>query len=748
MTPSADSSAGLLHRWRPLPWAHLGVLLLFLGLSWFTCFGRGEGLLRGSYGGTLDRDAGTFVYYFWHLKEAVLGRADLYWSDHMFYPLGFNLILQDWSPVVGMMALPFQSLGPIGAFNLQLLFAFALTGFFTYLLVYTLCRHRAMALLAGLLFAFCEFRVFKAFVHGQPSQAHQEFIPLYLLFVILFLSRARWRHALGAGICFFLATFTSPYQMVFLLLATPFFFFFFLHRRVAGEGLKSGLKAGGRRLVGFCIIAGGAALLLATPVIHANWEAVLRGAPSLGAAKLPFTDVFAFVQPFIPERLFFLEETKCVFLGYSALALLLPAVFCWRRGTGAMPWLVLALFFFLVSLGSHLTVDEQRLFPLPFFPLLQEVPVIQGARTASRYASMVMLGVAVAVALTLAHLERAYLARCPRWLLLPLHLTLLLVAGWELIHHRFEATWPREQVPVPMPMTEVNQVLARQPGTFTVLPFPLIWETANLKIGPHYFARDNFVQHTLHGKRTISGMGDAVPPATIDYFRDLPLLSELFWIGEGIDMPDPGPPQRAEARYLVSFFDIRYVLVQRAMLGPEPHHERARRAVARLGKLLQVQEVYRDVETLLLKVIQPPDREGALTRRVDMSRRSARAHLGQGWRRVNPEGFWLASANLDPPGPGDILFRRRQQGALTLELWQRCTKTAGEQTVLLNGEAVARLEVGRQWQRQRVSLPARAVRAGMNRLRLATAPRERAEGAQLQVRSLSFKKPLAVGRGP
>ena len=200
--------------------------LFFLVLSWAVRFGSFSGWLDASYAGDLAEDSGQFIWHFLHMWRALTGQADLFFSDQVFYPVGLQMVRQDWALTAALLALPFQLVGPLFALNMQILLAFAMCGYFAYLLARHLSGDRLFALMAGVIFAFCEFRMDKSF--GHINQANQQFVPLYLLFLVRYfqVNSGRGLDAVGAAVCFYLATFCTYYQLVFVLLLTVFFLIF------------------------------------------------------------------------------------------------------------------------------------------------------------------------------------------------------------------------------------------------------------------------------------------------------------------------------------------------------------------------------------------------------------------------------------------------------------------------------------------------------------------------------------------
>ena len=594
---------------RALTGHHAMVALLFLALGWAAGFGTGRDLTTHSYGGTINADAGSYMWFLWHLQQAVSGQADFWRSELLFFPKGMHLIRQDWCPVVGAMALPFQLLGPVAAFNLQFLLAYVLCGVSTYWLALCLGASRAFSVLAALFFTFSEFRLLKAHHHGQPGHAHQEFVVLYLLCLVLFLRSGRWWQAALAGGMFFLAAFTNPYQMVFLVIFT----LLLLGSHLGNHWRAGGLKVAARRGLLFSLLSGGVALALVGPILALNWDAFDRGASSLGASGLRHpADLLSYVSSTLwsqarPQDL--LDESLTAFPGYLLLALIPLSLYALRWRSGGAVWLAGALLFFLFSLGEAVTVGGEALFSLPLFSLLQELPIIRGVRLAARFSSMVPLCLGLAAALALTQLERRYLTRVSPWRINLLKGALVLVATTELLSGRARMLLLDRQVREPVAITGAHRIMARDLRPGTLVSYPMVWESRSVILGNSVFPPNRtLAMQMFHKKRLLTGLGDAIPPDDLQYFRNLPLISQLIQIEMGLSPLAPPQQERPAALATVRRLGIRYFLMHK---GPDygrqvppgfPLRYWTARAIQYVKKTIDVEQVFEDQEMILLRV--------------------------------------------------------------------------------------------------------------------------------------------------
>ena len=106
--------------------------------------------------------------------------TDGWWNPPIFYPMRGALTLSEHLAGIGVFTSPLLLLGgsPALAYNAALLSSYALSGFFTYLLVHRLTGSSAAAFCAGLAYAFAPFRA------GQLSHLQvltSQWLPLQLL---------------------------------------------------------------------------------------------------------------------------------------------------------------------------------------------------------------------------------------------------------------------------------------------------------------------------------------------------------------------------------------------------------------------------------------------------------------------------------------------------------------------------------------------------------------------------------------
>src|SRR3990172_9677463 len=104
------------------------------------------------------------IWNIWWVKKALTSKTcALLFSDYIFYPVGSDLTFHTLTLLNGIIALPFLSVTKniILIFNVLTFLTFVLSGYGTYLLVNYLVKNRSAAFIAGMIFAFCPFRLVK-----------------------------------------------------------------------------------------------------------------------------------------------------------------------------------------------------------------------------------------------------------------------------------------------------------------------------------------------------------------------------------------------------------------------------------------------------------------------------------------------------------------------------------------------------------------------------------------------------------
>jgi hypothetical protein len=481
------------------------LLVLYLLFTWPLLRQPGSAIL-----GTVVGDGWKVVEQFWWYKYALVdqGISPLH-DSHIFFPHGWYTATSSHSLALMLPTIPFTMLlGPIGAYNLFMLFSFLLAGLGAYSLVYRLTQDRLAALFAAIAYAFSMSRMLRAAGHYNVSVG-SAWVPW--IFVCLEKARAGqtrrsqiiWFAAAGATYAASMLAYWYFVYLVAIPLAAYFLYDMWSARRCRERFQTT--------LLGFFTVFTTAGLL-ATPlalltfqtrnqagVLPFSFESTAYFAASLDRFIIPnrYHPLWgSWINAYFPDS----GEQTFVYLGLAAVALAIVAmlrnvhrrtaaytVFTLAALTMAMGpqlyWNAAPVTWSLPGTGRTFTI------PLPGLLFFHYAPMFNVIRVWARFSLVASLGVAILSGLSLAHIRRQR-----AWGGV---LSVLLVAFVAL--ESFGQ--PFLVVPATVMNREVDQWLAAQPGLFGVMELPL-----NDRLnGSLMYSR------TIHQKQLAGGYTAAIP---------------------------------------------------------------------------------------------------------------------------------------------------------------------------------------------------------------------------------------------
>jgi hypothetical protein len=240
-------------------------------------------------------------------------------------------------------------------------------------------------------------------------------------------------------------------------------------------------------------------------------------------------------------------------LSLVALGVIVLAI--WRAGyrprTG---WIWLTAAFAAFSLGPFIYVAGANTYVPGPWSLLRYVPLVDAARTPTRFSVVAALGVAVLLAGALAALGRHY----PRQRRL-IGATVACLLVFELL----PAPRPLYSAAVP----SLYETIARDPRPVRVLQLPFGVRDGTFTAG-NFSARYLFYQ-TVHGKRLIGGYLSRISQQRVRDLRAQPTLDALMIMSEGGHLSPPHAAWiRSRGRGFVERANLGYVVVDTAMTPP------------------------------------------------------------------------------------------------------------------------------------------------------------------------------------
>jgi hypothetical protein len=673
-------------------------------------------------------------------------------TRHVFYPLGVNLVSFTMLWTNAVLGLPIQlAFGVIPAVNATVLATFVLGAYGVYLLVGYLFQvsgfrfqletfnFELATFIAGAVFAFASSRMVYAAL-GHYTVLTTQWFPSYILFLIKTIREPRWQHPILAGLFAALAMYSDAAHAPLLVLFTLLYLAF--EWRVARAT---------RVLMRLGAVALAAAIFFAPLFVPLIGEMFLSGyqLPGWGHAEKLLVDLVGLVTPtsLHPLNRHWLAEldavrqgnsrfvdVNTVFLGYATLALAMLGALVYRKKLAV--WIVAALAFTILSLGPLLHINGQSVFdfdglqvtfPMPFL-LLHYIPFLKENRVPNRYSILVMLSLAVLVAFAVAWLLSGVsrqVAGGRKWRL-PTAYCLLPTAYCLLL-----TVLLFEHLALPLPLTdarvpEVYAQIAREPGEFAILSVPLGWRNSFTMQG----AEDTRTQayQRAHGKFLFSGNTSRNPPALFEYFARVPIFDSLARVQRYAELtPETLARDRALAPQFVTFYDVRYIVINAAVLNRLPYSDTRDATRAYIEQVMPLGEkIY--------------DRDGVVAYRVNQAQLPARQHitfgtdlarlyLAEGWDRDEVIGG--ENANWVNRQTARIVFPIREMAdyRITVRALPFTYPNAPAQTMelVVNDQPIQRFNLRAGWENYSTTIPSRALRVGINDLvlRLAYAARPR-----------------------
>jgi len=485
----------------PAAWAALAAVALCVLLTWPVVLYPNT-LLLGHPG----NDTWNHVWGYWWVTEAVTSGYWPSWTPLLSFPEGGTLYFID--TVQALISAPIQMMfGPAMAFNLIVMFGFALSAWGAWLLAYRLTGDPVTSGIAMVMYGASPHLLGQAY-NGISETVCAGWLPIALWCLLHFLDRPVWKRAVLLGASMAITMLTSWYYGLFAVLATAVV----LTWRAARQPwiqpwVRSLVRLGGASLTGLILVA--PALWMFSTSLDAPDALVTRDQEFVEASLLyhNITDILAFFRPGktpSPDLLALYGEELVIviYLGWVGLLLCLYAIFATRRHREFGPWIWLGLFFFVFSLGPYLNIDGQMLeidgrrVPLPFLPLFDALPLFSRISHPFRFVVGVSLALSLLAAHGLRHMTRNQTLRT--------RLVVVVVVGAaSLLEYRLGSP---ATVPVPTSdavIPEAYTEMARDPAEGAVLDLPLT--VPNLERAVYVWYQ------TEHGRPVPWGLNDPMP---------------------------------------------------------------------------------------------------------------------------------------------------------------------------------------------------------------------------------------------
>ena len=324
-------------------------------------------------------DSNMLFWDAWYFKLLINGKADFYFTDLLFHPTGVSLAFHNFSLPHMIVFAGLQAVMPASnAFNLTFLLLSFATAAAGYVYLNYLFRDKWVALFGAVVFGA------GAFILARPAHPNIAFIatiPLSLYFLHRGLLEARLKLLLIAGVLIGATAFIGMYTLVCLLIMLLAYLLYFACQRWNEREFWIHVFA-------MMLVIGGFLALRFYPML-ADQQGT-SGALSKNAGRESGKDLLGYfvntqhpvthpiLDSIFPLQPFDRAWNNVVFFGYIPMLLAALAFIRNRKRRHLLPWLLLALVFLILRLGSFLTVNgiDYPNVILPKHYLTQAIPYL------------------------------------------------------------------------------------------------------------------------------------------------------------------------------------------------------------------------------------------------------------------------------------------------------------------------------------------------------------------------------------
>ncbi len=526
------------------------------------------------YGYPWPGDPFGTIWHFWWIKYAFTHHISPYLCPLLAAPFGANLSIQYNFLNYIVLALSFL-FNEVVIYNLLVLASFPLSAFTMYLLVHYLTKNRIASVLAGLIFTFSPYHTVRAQAH--LTLAHIEWMPLYVLSLLMLDKNRNWKNAVFCGLSFALVVINDLYYGFFMLIFTGIFFLYKgLYWLISTRRIEINFK----RVACYPIAAVLAGLLIvifnlnlfspasasrAQERVHRITELIFYSARPWDYLLPAITNpIFGgFTKPFIDAHIHGSNTgEQTLYLGYIPLLLaLIGVIHIWikrkteevdkqkKLAVGFLSFGAIAAM--ICSAPPYVTIAGLTIY-FPSYFLYKLIPMF---RVYSRFGIVVMMCVGALAGVGADYLLRQQKSRKVKALLVSV---IVVILGLEF-------AFIPQLTPLSSP-APVYKWLAKQKGDFIMAEYPLV-------MSENVVVYDYMFNQRYHGKRLVNG---ASPYTTAEEWRIL--LS---------DISDPNVPT------LLSYLKVKYVVVHPDKYGPgKKEAAKVPEAGLRLVKSFNTSKVY------------------------------------------------------------------------------------------------------------------------------------------------------------
>ncbi len=401
------------------------VLAIFLALTALLLLPIFASPAKSTFNG--NGDLYQNLWTLWWVKYSMFNlHSSPYSTNLLFYPIGANLVTETLSPMAALFSIPFQAVNLVLAYNIVAILGFVLSGFFMYMLAYYITGNKYAGIAAGLIFAFSPMHI------AQSLGAHLnwdsiEFVPLFILLLIMMLDKKKPIFGVYAGIAFSLVVFFGDPEQGLMTMLLAFFILVYYAITKRSHILSKGFAYGFLLMIFVFIVFSWAFL---SPIIGNINHGALKQADQLNDVThntywsdpiltfflpSPYNTALGGLSGSYFQIYQGFETERIAYLGYTALALSIIAILYdlktnKLRKTGF--WLVSFIIFILISLGPIIemgAVSSTRYHIPGLYYLIRITPLLSLVREPGRFDMIATLALAILVGFGIKELFNGHL---------------------------------------------------------------------------------------------------------------------------------------------------------------------------------------------------------------------------------------------------------------------------------------------------------------------------------------------------
>jgi hypothetical protein len=503
------------------------------------------------------------MWRIWWADFSFENNLDFHHSNYMFYPDGTDIggNLAYFTTFIGFLLVQF--LDYIAAWNVIWFLGLVFGGYGCYLLANNFNKNYLSSIIAGMIFTFGTYHMVHSMLHIGLSMI--VWLPIFVLFLFKLLEKQSKYYAIVGGTVFFLVSLTHLYYTAFIFMFSIIFFtvYVFRQKKVSNKTFITNFSV----LLTIGLIST-SVLFLVNPtsgdefpmrplIEHIDYSISLENL--ILPNSLQTTQIISNYEmntsfySFFDSPVMYPNIEAMVFLGYSVIFLSALAVIRYRRNH-IWFWLLICGIFILMSFGPELKIlHEPTGITLPHKVFYDVVPEWDEIRAPARFIVMANMALAVLASYAVYGLIKNKFSSFKQQLMLTA------VIGFVILFEFSMIPYPSYSEPIP----DIYEEIKNDESKFAVLPVPIGG------IGDYGLMSDPLVlYHQLHLEKPIYGGHESrVTHETLSNTQTY-FLNMFHILGSKDDVI-----KQDLATYglsLFDYFDIKYVILQKAVLANEP----------------------------------------------------------------------------------------------------------------------------------------------------------------------------------